>query len=482
MKPEVDQMFLCGVNHVLFHGTCFSPADGAWPGWQFYASVEFAPQMPIWRDLPAMNAYIARCQSVLQSGKPDNHVLVYWPVSDLWMEPAGNEVRFTVHSTEKLLKSSFGKVSQSLIAKGYACDFISDRQLAQLRDGGGYRTLVVPECRTMPLETAQRIIELSHGGMRVAFLGIPQDVPGLKDHDERRKALQDLLKDVKTVPSLDESTLGVPREPMVDEGLSYIRRAVDGGHAYFIANLGSRAFDKPVALTKGRKAVALLDPLTGVEGTAAVTEGRVLLQLEPGQSIIARSFDGDAPQLPAWRYTRPAADPVPLAGTWDVTFIDGGPSLPAPRKFDKLISWTEGNDEAAKAFSGTALYRIEFDAPQSAESKDWLLDLGDVRETARVTVNGQSLGILWSLPFRTRVGEHLKPNRNVLEIEVTNLAANRVRDLDRRKVEWRIMKEINFVNINYKPFDASNWPLAPSGLLGPVTLTPLRDTTSAAHD
>ena len=33
-----------------------------------------------------------------------------------------------------------------------------------------------------------------------------------------------------------------------------------------------------------------------------------------------------------------------------------------------------------------------------------------------------------------------------------------------------------------KPFDASKWDLAPSGLLGPVTLTPLRDTTDAAHD
>jgi hypothetical protein len=70
----------------------------------------------------------------------------------------------------------------------------------------------------------------------------------------------------------------------------------------------------------------------------------------------------------------------------------------------------------------------------------------------------------------------------VLEVEVTNLAANRVRDLDRRGVKWRIMKEINFVNINYKPFDAGEWEVAPSGLLGPVTLTPLRDTTDAAHD
>jgi hypothetical protein len=29
------------------------------------------------------------------------------------------------------------------------------------------------------------------------------------------------------------------------------------------------------------------------------------------------------------------------------------------------------------------------------------------------------------------------------------------------------------VNINYRPFDASTWDLTPSGLLGPITLTPL---------
>ena len=76
--------------------------------------------------------------------------------------------------------------------------------------------------------------------------------------------------------------------------------------------------------------------------------------------------------------------------------------------------------------------------------------------------------------MRLRVGEYLQAGRNVLELDVTNLAANRIRDLDQRKVEWKIMREINFVNINYKPFDASNWALTPSGLLGPITLTPLR--------
>ena len=58
-------------------------------------------------------------------------------------------------------------------------------------------------------------------------------------------------------------------------------------------------------------------------------------------------------------------------------------------------------------------------------------------------------------------------------MEVTNVAANRIRDLDRRGVKWRNFYDINFVNINYKPFDASNWPLADSGLLGPVRLVPV---------
>ena len=105
---------------------------------------------------------------------------------------------------------------------------------------------------------------------------------------------------------------------------------------------------------------------------------------------------------------------------------------------------------------------------------DWLLDLGDVREVARVRLNGRDVATAWSLPFRVNVGAYLKPGPNVLELDVTNLAANRIRDLDQRKVEWKIMREINFVNINYKPFDASGWGLQPSGLLGPVSLTPLR--------
>ena len=76
--------------------------------------------------------------------------------------------------------------------------------------------------------------------------------------------------------------------------------------------------------------------------------------------------------------------------------------------------------------------------------------------------------------MRARVGRYLKKGDNTIEIEVTNLSANRIRDLDIRKVDWKIMHDANIVTPAYTPFDASRWPLQPSGLLGPVRLIPLK--------
>ena len=52
MKPDLDLMFTCGVNHVYFHGSCYTPKDDPWPGWKFYASIDMSPTNSIWRDVP----------------------------------------------------------------------------------------------------------------------------------------------------------------------------------------------------------------------------------------------------------------------------------------------------------------------------------------------------------------------------------------------------------------------------------------------
>src|SRR5262249_15180655 len=83
-KPAADLLFLSGINHILFHGIPYSPKDVQWPGWLFYAAVNFGPNGGLWHDLPAFTSYIAHVQSILQSGKSDNDILLYWPVHDTW--------------------------------------------------------------------------------------------------------------------------------------------------------------------------------------------------------------------------------------------------------------------------------------------------------------------------------------------------------------------------------------------------------------
>jgi hypothetical protein len=69
LKDLVDELFLSGVNHVFYHGCCYSPTKRPGPAGSSTPRPEMNPQNPIWRDVPALNAYIARCQSLLQSGK-----------------------------------------------------------------------------------------------------------------------------------------------------------------------------------------------------------------------------------------------------------------------------------------------------------------------------------------------------------------------------------------------------------------------------
>jgi hypothetical protein len=493
-KPEIDRLFACGINHLFYHGTVYSPADAAWPGWLFYASTQFNPSNPWWDDFPALNAYVTRVQAVLQSGAPDSEVLLYWPIEDVWNDPQGTMKQLGMHDVKWMTGEPVGRLASALVAQGYGFDYVSDAflQRTEARDGqfvtpgGSYRVLLVPATRRMPLETLQRLAKLAGQGAPILFESMPEDVPGLGRLEERRAQFQSLAAKLAKAAHADTpvlnrlAALSLRREPMVEQGLSLIRRRTGTGNSYFVTNLSSKTRDGWVALgAKAVRSVLITDPLSGHQGLGALRQApqggtEVLFQLAPGESCLLETNSPVATtgQVEAWSYTRPGGSSIVLAGRWHVEFLKGGPVLPASYDTQELRSWTDQSDPELQRFAGTARYTLHFQAPPQ-KAQDWLLELGDLRESARVRLNGVSLGTLWSLPFHVKVGSVLKPGENVLELEVTNLAANRIRDLDRRKVDWKIMREINFVDIRYRPFDASAWPLTPSGLLGPVTLIPL---------
>ena len=488
VKPELDRILADGINHIFYHGAVFSPQDAPWPGWLFYASTQFNPQNPWWDDFGALNRYIARVQSVLQRGSPDNDILLYWPFADLLDDESGNVKMFTVHHAKWLTEQPVGKLARALMDRGYTFDYISDAQLDQTRTESGalitggktrYQVIIVPATRRMPAASVQKLAALAASGAKIIFEKLPEDVPGFGRLTERRADFKTALAALapRATVNSDVLTAIAPhahREALADAGLSFVRRAAAAGaHDYFVTNLTALPFAGWVKLGRPAASVRILDPLDGQHGLAASGPQGIYLQLAPGESLILRTA---AAKLsgPAWPYRQTAAAPIALTGTWKISFAKGGPELPPALETAALKSWTELGGDEAKRFGGTARYRLEFDAP-TAPADDWLLDLGDVRESARVILNGQPVATAWSLPFRVRLaGWILKPGRNVLELDVTNLAANRIRDMDQRKLPWKIMRDANVVNINYKPFDASGWPLTPSGLLGPVTLTPLK--------
>jgi len=493
LKFLQDDLFLSGINHIFYHGCCYSPEEAGWPGWHFYASTEMNPANSIWRDAPALNAYAARCQSLLQSGRADNDILLYWPIHDYWNDPAGEVKSFTVHAREWLTGQPIGRTAKWMWEHGWQFDYVSDRQLAGAQaagglvqvPGGGYRAVVVPACQLMPLATLSNLVRLAALGATVIFdRQLPSDVPGLGSLEQRRGQLQSLLARARTTPGLRVGQLQaelaaarLAREPLLDHpGLMCVRRAVDEGRIYFVANRGNEGFGGWLDLAAPAETIVILDPMTGASGVAgrrASPSGgsRVYVQLAAGQSLFLRALAVRKIETPEWEYWQADGQPVTLAGTWQVKFLEGGPELPASFATDHLASWTQAGDANAQRFAGAALYTLHFDAP-GGKVEYWRLDLGKVCQSARVRLNGQGAGTLFTPPFRAFLSG-LKPVDNVLEVEVCNVTANRIRDLDRRGVKWKNFHDINFVNLDYRPFDASGWPLADSGLLGPVTLTPL---------
>ena len=99
-----------------------------------------------------------------------------------------------------------------------------------------------------------------------------------------------------------------------------------------------------------------------------------------------------------------------------------------------------------------------------------MLDLGDVRETARIRINDTEVATLFAVPYTVDVTTYIKKGKNTIEVEVSNLGANRISRLDRDGIEWRKFEEINVVDLNYKNTRYDRWAPMPSGLCSAVKL------------
>ena len=455
LKPDIDLMFCAGVNHMFFHGTCYSPKDDPWPGWKFYASIDMSPTNSIWRDAPEFMKYVARCQSFLQWGQPDNDFLVYLPIRDMWKKnPEKLLMQFSIHAMGKLAPE-FIQTILDIDKAGFDCDYISERLLMgckfvnggiETAAGTHYKALIIPGSGEMPEQ--------------------------VKTHIEAMKA-----QGAKVIYGTDVAQMNVAAKPetmKTEFGLKAIRRKNPTGYHYFIANLTPNDVYENIIPGVEFKDAMWFDPLTG-QRYAAYMDGReIQMKMRSGQSMILQTFNQKLPvaeALPVYCDTAAAEMNVELNGPWKLSFIEETPKVSQTFTLENIQTWETLNDEA-RVTMGTGVYEttVKLKKKDLKDATAWKIDLGDVRESARVYINGEYIGCAWSVPYVLDCKNTLKKGKNTIRIEVTNLPANRIADLDRKGVKWRKMEEINVVDINYKKTLYDTWEPMPSGLNSQVKL------------
>lgn len=150
IRRFLDRLFLSGVNHVFYHGLCYSPTDVVWPGWSFYASLEMNPRNPLWREMGALNGYVTRCQSIFQTWESDNDLALVWDPTPFRAKHADDPApQMTIHRNEWFYGEKIGRLARRLYDEGYCFDYVSLRQLGTA-DLSRYAEIVDPEKDELP--------------------------------------------------------------------------------------------------------------------------------------------------------------------------------------------------------------------------------------------------------------------------------------------------------------------------------------------
>jgi hypothetical protein len=414
-----------------------------------------------------------------------------------------------------------------------------------LRAGTGrYQVVVVNAARFMPAESAARIAEFVRAGGHLVVVGEPpQEAPGVKDREARTAAMRasfaamqqkglsvalvaDVSAAVKRLAQVLPPDFRIASDSKVvgqgpsaaREHVGFTHRRVGASDVYFVANVSAEPRDLRVEFLAGHRRPERWNPESGLafelpyEYTPRETTS-VELRFAPFESCFVVFGAAAAPPLvvatdprgdwelgrdragvevsglvasqgtyelrgPAGRIRRVSAGHLPTSvaidGPWQLAF---GSRPPAP--LDRLRPWNE--IDGGKGYSGWGVYQAKVQVPDLGADVEWFVDLGEVRETAHVFLNGRDLGAAWKGRRRVACGPVIQAGTNDLRVEVANLWIHHVlahppgdpaRHLKGVGADPEVAETAGIRWGTYGEVPAEKLP--PSGLLGPVVLVPMK--------
>ncbi|MDR2863715.1 MAG: hypothetical protein LBV54_07595 [Puniceicoccales bacterium] len=525
VKNQGDWAFAAGINRFVYHTYQHQPLpDSLRPGMAMGPyGAHWDRNQTWWPYSGAYHRYVARCQYLLQQGRTVADILYLAPEAAPYVFRAPK----SAYSGKRIMPDrkgyNFDACPPSLLfnafVKGGKVTFPS---------GATYSLLALPAFDTMTPGLLKKIVSLVNDGATVVGLP-PGQSPSLEGYPECDSELRAFAKalwgDGEIPAKLKTKTYGkgriifgqelkdnadnlyppyevtadilsktIPPDFETTGEIRYTHRTLpDGTDLYFVANRKEEESVAECVFRAAGRQPELWNPVTGK--ISALPEHRQ----ENGRTIIPLQFDvyesyfivfreknknGNAGAQPkaTGRINFPATKQLfGLDGPWDVSFDPkwGGP---AKTVFDTLSDWSKNADKGIKYYSGTAVYKKRFDVPE-ASGKKLLLDLGVVKNIAHVRLNGKDLGTIWTYPWRVEITGDWKPKDNLLEIEVTNLWANRLIGDEflppdsnvngRTWVKWlesgapRTSGRFSFATVRHFRKETA---LLRSGLLGPVAI------------
>ncbi|HLO59137.1 MAG TPA: glycosyl hydrolase [Bacteroidales bacterium] len=479
LKPTADMELSNGLNRFVIHTSVHQPVDDKIPGLglgpfgQWFTRHEtWAEQAKSWID------YLSRSCFMLQQGKFVADLAYYY----------GEDNNITALYANKL----------PAIPEGYNYNFVnSDVVLNKLQvkkgmivtaTGMEYKMLVLDSNAIyMTLPVLKKIGDMVNAG---AVIAGPKPVasPSLSDDEKEFKILADelwaggnginsygkgkVIGGSTIRQASDEMKIQADfayTKPEPDTRLLFVHRKTGNIDIYWVNNRKNRVEDIEGIFRVMGKEAEIWHPETGATEPAgySIANGvtKVPIHLQPNDAVFivfrAKAKENSR-ELPKSTETTLAI----LNGPWQVAFQ---PNLGAPEnaKFDSLTLWNKSTDSGIKYFSGTAIYSQTFTAPATEGGSQIWLDLGKVNNLAEVILNGNSLGVVWKVPFRVNITDAIKTGDNQLEVKVTNLWVNRL--IGDQQPDAKI--KFTYTTM---PFYRADSPLMPSGMAGPVTLVSVK--------
>ena len=128
-----------------------------------------------------------------------------------------------------------------------------------------------------------------------------------------------------------------------------------------------------------------------------------------------------------------------------------------------MQNWAESGNEQIRHFSGTIIYRNEFNLPDV--HKNAYLTFENMYETAAVSINGKSLNReIWCKPYRIEIAPYLQKGTNTIEVRVTNSWKNKILEQEKKPENERTISYV---------FNRSKPELSPSGTWGKIEIIAL---------